>query len=211
MSVVEVMIVDDHPVVREGLRALLARSEVVRVVAEASDGQDSLDKLKAISVHVVLLDWMMPRLDGLETCRRITKEHPGIRVLMLTNHLDQVSVKDAIQAGATGYLLKDVSFDELETAILDVASGKKTLHQEAEDSLKTAIIKDQNDPLKSLTERELDVLKHLGAGYSNKEIGKLLGLTEGTVKGYVSAVLTKTGTSDRTQAALLAVKLGVVG
>ena len=203
------MIVDDHPVVREGLRALLARSTKLRVVAEADDGLAALDRLKAVEVDVALLDWMLPRLDGLETCRRMNVEHPSTRIVMLTNHLDDQSVKKAIQAGATGYLLKDVSFEELEGAIVNASVGKSTLHPEAQQTLTASLSKVGQDPLEKLTQRERDVLSLIATGHSNKEIGSKLGLTEGTVKGYVSAVLTKTGTADRTQAALLAVKLGL--
>lgn len=199
------MIVDDHPVVREGLRSLLSKSDRLRVVAEAGDGLAAIERLRSIETDVVLLDWMLPRLDGLETCRRIKEEHPALSVLMLTNHLDQTSVKKAIQAGATGYLLKDVSFEELETAIVDASGGKTTLHSEAQQTL-TASLASEADPFESLTTREKDVLALIATGHSNKEIGSKLGLTEGTVKGYVSAILTKTGTADRTQAALLAVK-----
>lgn len=209
MNVVQVLIVDDHPVVREGLRALMSRSERLRIVAEATDGYDALEKLRLQDIHVVLLDWMLPRLDGLETCRRIKMEHPHVRVLMLTNHLDDSSVKDAIKAGASGYLLKDVSFDELESAVLDAHSGKTTLHPEAQHSLSTSMARDTNSPFDALTDRETDVLRLIASGHSNKEIANKLVLTEGTVKGYVSSILAKTSTADRTQAALLAVKFGL--
>lgn len=209
MSQVRVMIVDDHPVVREGLRALLARSEKLRIVGEAADGYEALDRLRTIEVDVVLLDWMLPRLDGLETCRRVHAGHPAVRVIMLTNHLDEASVRQAIQAGASGYLLKDVSFDELESAVMDVSVGKTTLHPDAQQSLSDSVSRDAKNPLNDLTARETDVLKLIASGQSNKEIARTLGLTEGTVKGYVSTILTKTSTADRTQAALLAVKLGI--
>lgn len=206
---IRVLIVDDHPVVREGLRSLLSKSEQLRVVGEAGDGLAAIDRLRSLETDVVLLDWMLPRLDGLETCRRIKEEHADLAVLMLTNHLDQTSVKKAIQAGATGYLLKDVSFEELEAAILDAARGKTTLHAEAQQTL-TASLAPSADPFENLTGRERDVLILIATGHSNKEIGNKLNLTEGTVKGYVSTILTKTNTADRTQAALLAVKVGLV-
>lgn len=206
---IRVLIVDDHPVVREGLRSLLSKSDQLRVVGEAGDGLAAIDRLRSLETDVILLDWMLPRLDGLETCRRIKEEHPGLAILMLTNHLDQTSVKKAIQAGATGYLLKDVSFDELEAAILDAARGKTTLHAEAQQTL-TASLAPSTDAFENLTGRERDVLILIATGHSNKEIGNKLNLTEGTVKGYVSTILTKTNTADRTQAALLAVKAGLV-
>lgn len=203
------MIVDDHVMVREGLKALLARSEKVRVVVVAEDGLSALDKLKAIEVDVVLLDWMLPRLDGLETCRRIAALHSECNVVMLTNHLDDNSVRDAIRAGATSYMLKDVSLEELESCIMDAASGRSVLHPEAQQSLTNSLASSEKSPVSNLTSRELDVLIAIANGKSNKEIGLVLGLTEGTVKGYVSTVLAKTGTADRTQAALLAVRLGL--
>src|SRR5690349_9535781 len=128
MDVVRVMIVDDHPLVREGLRALLARSDKVRVTAECSDGEEAVAKIKASPTDVVLLDWMMPRMDGLEACRRMKASRPETGILMLTNHLDGESVKNALRAGALGYLLKDVTFEDLESAILDAARGKGTFH-----------------------------------------------------------------------------------
>ena len=209
MNPVQVMIVDDHPVVREGLRAILARSEKLRVVSEAGDGFEALEKLKSSAIDVMLLDWMLPRLNGLETCRRVRSEHGNVRVLMLTNHLDDESVRQAIQAGAGGYLLKDVSFDELESAIMDVATGKTSLHPQAQQSLSASVARGASGPFSNLTDRETDVLRLIANGHSNKEIAKHLGLTEGTVKGYVSTILAKTGTADRTQAALLAVKSGL--
>ncbi|MBL8065700.1 MAG: response regulator transcription factor [Chthonomonadaceae bacterium] len=208
MDTVRVLIVDDHSMVREGLRALLARSDKVSVVGEAVDGEDALAKIPNLGVDLVLLDWMMPKMDGLQVCQAMNKIHPDVRVVMLTNHLDDVAVKSAIQAGAIGYLLKDVSFEELEDAILDAATGKSVLHPEAQQSLMSALGPDI-DPTKNLTAREKEVLKLIATGHSNKEIGVKLSLTEGTVKGYVSVILVKTGTADRTQAALLAVRMGL--
>lgn len=203
------MIVDDHPVVREGLKALLAKSAELRIVADANDGQDALTKLRAVEVDVVLMDWQLPNLDGLETTKRVRELYPDVRVVMLTNRLDTESVKKALQNGASGYLLKDVSREEIEGAVRDVLLGRTSLHSEAQQQL-TAALNAGPSPVDSLTEREMDVLKLIGQGYSNKEVGRELGLTEGTVKGYVSAVLSKTGTADRTQAALLATRLGLV-
>jgi len=208
MNEVKVMIVDDHPIVREGLRSLLAKTDSALVVAEAGDGREALDKLKVVDVDLVLMDWQLPVLDGLATTTELKSTWPSVKVLMLTNRLDADSIKQAIKAGASGYLLKDVSRDELERAILETMSGRTVLHEEAQFQLATALT--ANDPLESLTHRERDVLVLLGRGRSNKEIGRELGLTEGTVKGYVSTVLSKTGTADRTQAALLASKLGIV-
>ncbi|MBS1714442.1 MAG: response regulator transcription factor [Armatimonadetes bacterium] len=208
MNTVKVMIVDDHPVVREGLRALLAKTDVARVVAEAGDGREAIDKLRAVDVELVLMDWQLPTMDGLATTTELKKSWPHVKVLMLTNRLDAESVKQAIKAGASGYLLKDVSKDDLERAIQETMDGKTVLHEEAQFQLAAALT--ATDPIENLTQRERDVFVLLGRGRSNKEIGRELGLTEGTVKGYVSAVLLKTGTADRTQAALLATKLGLV-
>ena len=208
MNVYKVMIVDDHPVVREGLRSLLAKTDSVRVVAEAGDGREALDKLRAAEVDLVLMDWQLPTMDGLATTTELKKTWPQIKVLMLTNRLDAESVRQAIKAGASGYLLKDVSKDEIEKAIGEAMNGRTVLHEEAQFHLASALT--ATDPLENLTQRERDVLVLLGRGRSNKEIGRELGLTEGTVKGYVSSVLLKTGTADRTQAALLATKLGIV-
>ncbi|MBS1721490.1 MAG: response regulator transcription factor [Armatimonadetes bacterium] len=203
-----IMIVDDHPVVREGLRALLSKSTEMRIVAEAGDGLEALGKLKAVEVDLVLMDWQLPNMNGLEATQKIRESHPNVKVVMLTNRLDAEAVKSAIQNGASGYLLKDVSREDIEHAVRNAMDGRTVLHSEAQDQL-AASLNPRKSPLDELTSRERDVLTLIAKGMSNKEIGNSLSLTEGTVKGYVSSILSKTGAADRTQAALLAVRSGL--
>lgn len=201
------MIVDDHELVREGLRAILEEDEDFYVVAEAKNGAEALGMMKAVRPQVVLLDLIMPVLDGIETAKQIKEQFPEVKVLMLTSFLDAAKVKVALQAGAIGYLLKDVRKDDLYRAIRDASEGRGTLHPDAQQALITQVVAPSiSNVIEDLTAREQDVLKLIAKGRSNKEIGTVLGLTEGTVKGYVSAILAKIGVQDRTQAALFAVK-----
>src|SRR5690349_11745193 len=156
MTPIRVMIVDDHPVVRAGLRSLLAKSEDVRVVLEAGDGLEALAKLRAAEVDVVLMDWQLPELDGLQATQRLKQERPDLKVVMLTNRLDTDSVKKAIQAGASGYLLKDVSREDIEHAVREAVQGRTTLHTEAQHHLAASVTGDKS-PVESLTDREQDV------------------------------------------------------
>lgn len=205
MSPVRILIADDHEVVRQGLRMVLTADPSLQIVAEASTGDDAL---RAISHHqpdIVVIDLSMPGLDGIEVIRQ--SKHP--RAILLTNYIDAAKVKDAIAAGIRGYLLKDVLRDELIQAIRTVSGGSPYLHPEAQRCLMQAMADKPSDPFVELTIREKEVLTCLARGRSNKEIGVDLGLTEGTVKGYVSAILLKLGLADRTQAALLAAEHGI--
>lgn len=204
-SPIRLVIVDDHAIVREGMRMLLENVSSVEVVGEADDGEAALDVVAALKPHVVLMDMTMPNLDGLEATRRLKAQQPDTNVLVLTGSFgDDLNVKEAIQAGAVGYLLKDVFKADLVHAIERAAEGKATLHPEAQEELMRQSVTPAAPPHESLTGRELDVLKLLGRGLSNKKIAAQLELSEGTVKGYVSTVLSKLNVKDRTQAALYA-------
>jgi DNA-binding NarL/FixJ family response regulator len=153
------------------------------------------------------MDLVMPDMDGIEVTRRIVGGNPTLRVLILTTFAEDQSVRDAIRAGAIGYLLKDVLKADLLRALRDTAAGRASLHPEAQQHLMRQVVEGETPPLHaSLTKREIDVLHLLAEGRSNKEIGLALSLTEGTVKGYVSTIFDKLGVQDRTQAALYAVK-----
>ena len=212
MSTIRVLIVDDHEIVREGLQTLLAEETDFEVVGMAGDGAAAVALAEAKKPDVVLMDLLMPGLDGIEATRRILKNNPAARVLVLTTFADDQHVRDAIQAGATGYLLKDVLKSDLLRALRDVAMGRPSLHAEVQQHLMREIAgktPSSQEKLLALTERETDILRLIADGRSNKEIAAALYLTEGTIKGYVSTIFDKLGVEDRTQAALYAVKHGL--
>ena len=195
---VRVLIADDHQVVREGLQMILAESDGEIVVVRLA---------KAEVPDVVLMDLSMPRVDGLEATRRLREAGVPSRVLILTSFADGDGVRDAVRAGVTGYLMKDVLKSELLTAIRLAADGVPTLHPRAQQHLMRGIAHpDTPSPFTILTPRERDVLALLAQGESNKRIAAALNLSIGTVKGYVSAIFEKLGVDDRTQAALLVAK-----
>jgi DNA-binding NarL/FixJ family response regulator len=204
-SSIRLMIVDDHPMVREGLKLLISDEAGFEIVGEASDGVMALEIASQICPDVVLMDVMMPRLNGIEATRHLRQRCPSSQVIILTSSLgDNLRVNEALKAGAVGYLLKDIQKADLLRAIRSAAEGKTTLHPEAQAELVRQL--SERYPHHDLTERELDILKLIGKGKSNKKIAVALELTEGTVKGYVSTVLDKLNVSDRTQAALYAVQ-----
>jgi DNA-binding NarL/FixJ family response regulator len=205
---VRVVIADDHQVVREGLQMILAESDgEIVVVGEASDGDEAVRIAKSVNPDVVLMDLSMPRVDGLEATRRLREAGVTSRVLILTSFADGHGVRDAVRAGVTGYLMKDVLKSELLTAIRLAADGVPTLHPRAQQHLMRGIAEpDTPSPFAVLTPRERDVLALLAQGESNKRIAAALNLSIGTVKGYVSAIFEKLGVDDRTQAALLVAK-----
>jgi len=198
------LLVDDHAIVREGLRTLLEQEEDLEVVGEAEDGEAALRLAAAYHPDVVLMDVIMPGMGGIEAARRLLAlPHPP-RVLVLTSLVEEGAIREAVAAGAMGYLMKDVSRAELVRALRDAARGRPTLHPEAQRIL---MKRPDKSPLDGLTPRERSVLDLVAEGKSNRQIANRLGLTEGTVKGYVSILLDKLGVQDRTQAALLAVSL----
>ena len=205
---VRVVIADDHQVVREGLQMILAESDgEIVVVGEASDGEEAVRLATAVQPDVVLMDLSMPRVDGLEATRRLREAGVASRVLILTSFADGEGVRDAVRAGVTGYLMKDVLKAELLTAIRLAADGVPTLHPRAQQHLMRGLAQPETpSPFETLTPRERDVLALIAQGESNKRIAAALNLSIGTVKGYVSAIFEKLGVEDRTQAALLVAK-----
>lgn len=209
-TAIRVMIVDDHEIVRDGLRAVLEQEPDIDLVGEAGDGEAAVALARSLDPQVVLMDLSMPRLDGIAALARIKKERPSCQVVVLTNYAGDQKVRDAIGAGAIGYLLKDVMRRDLVEAIRRANDGRPFLHPEAQRSLMNRVTNPPPPhPCDQLTPRERSVLELIARGQSNKEIASTLGLTEGTVKGYVSAVLSKIGVADRTQAALFAVQHGL--
>lgn len=210
MKAIRVLIVDDHEIVREGLQTLLSEETDFKVVGLAGNSDSALAMVKQHTPDVVLMDIAMPGRDGIETTKLIVSASPSARVLILTSYSDDMRVRDAIQAGATGYLLKDVLKPDLLNAIRSAAAGKPTLHPDAQQYLMRQLSGADAPPHSRLTAREFNILQLIAGGNSNKEIALALNLTEGTVKGYVSAVFNKLGVADRTQAALYAVEHGLV-
>jgi DNA-binding NarL/FixJ family response regulator len=207
---IRVLIVDDHEIVREGLRTLLGEIGDVQIVGEAANGNHAVELAGSQQPDVVLMDLVMPDLDGVQATREIHAVSPTSRVLILTSFVEDHQVHAAIEAGAIGYVLKDVLKDDLLHAIRSAARGVPSLHPAAQRHLLRQVVA-PSPPLSiaSLTERERDVLQLIASGCSNKTIAARLHLTEGTVKGYVSTILDKLGVDDRTQAALYAVKHGL--
>jgi len=207
---VRILLVDDHAIVREGLRALLDDVNGMRIVGEATNGDEAVELAARLQPNLVLMDLKMPGLPAPDAIRTIRARNPAIQVLMLTSYAEDQQVQKVISAGALGYVLKDVAKAELLRAMATVARGEPWLHAEAQRLLVQRMRKPSEvNPLELLTDRERSVLKLLAQGQSNRTIGKTLQLTEGTVKGYVSNILAKLKLEDRTQAALLAVKLGI--
>jgi DNA-binding NarL/FixJ family response regulator len=205
---IRVLIVDDHAVVRRGLRAFLDLQPDVEVVGEAADGAGAEEMSGRLRPDVVLIDLVMPGTDGIATIRRLREAHEQSAVLVLTSFLDDVHVFAALQAGAAGYLLKDVQPDDLVRAIRQVHQGDSALHPR----VAARLVQHTAQPagFADLTLRERDVLRLLAEGFANKEIARRLSLSEKTVKTHVSNILQKLGVADRTQAALLAVRRGLV-
>ena len=211
MSPVRVLVFDDQALFREALATLLGARPEVEVVGEAGNGHQALERAAALQPDVVLMDLHMPVLDGIAATRRLRVEQPGVRVLALTTFDDDEDVFAALRAGALGYLLKDVSSDRLVEAVLSAARGESVLQPSvaAKVVARFAQLDDAPRPrpqplVVPLSDRELDVLRLLADGRSNREIAAALFLAEGTVKNHVTNVLGKLGARDRTQAALRA-------
>ena len=212
---VRVLIADDHPLVREGLRTFLA--EDVAVVGEASDGEEAVRLALELQPDVLLMDLRMPHVDGVEATRRLRDAGAACRVLILTSFSEEPRVGDAVRAGALGYLLKDLGRADLLRAVRDAARGVPTLHPSAQEQLlrdvagggAPAAAATSEAPRVALTRREREVLQLVARGESNKRVAAALGLSEGTVKSYLSGVFEKLGVGDRTQAALWAVRHGL--
>ena len=199
---------------REGLRTFLELQDGLAVVGEASDGRDALEQADALDPDVILMDLVMPKLDGVGAMRELRRRRTGGRVIVLTSFLDDERLLPAIEAGAAGYLLKDVEPSELARAIRAAHAGEAIIDPSAAARLVRAIADGAQrtlDDRERLTQREREVLELIANGRSNKRIALELGISEKTVKTHVGHVLAKLGVSDRTQAALLAVREGLVG
>lgn len=208
-SPIRIILIDDHAVVREGVRAVLETHEDLRVVGEFGSGSEALVSAAALAPDVALVDLKMPGLSAPQTITALRERVPGIRILVFTSFGEDALIRATLDAGAIGYLLKDALQHDLVAAIRSVAAGETFLAPAAQRQLMELLRKPQA-ARDALTARETDVLKLIAEGLSNKQIGKRLNLTEGTVKGYVSQILAKLRLEDRTQIALYAVRHGLV-
>lgn len=209
---IRILVTDDHAVVRAGLRTLIASEPGMELVGEASDGKEAIEKASSLQPDVILLDLVMPHMSGVDVIRQIMKVDPNARILVLTSFADDDKVFPAIKAGALGYLLKDSSPEDLLQAIYDVHSGKPSLHP----TIALKLIRELNRPSslpptkEPLTDGEVKVLKHVARGLSNQQIAALLAISERTVGNHVSSILSKLHLANRTEAALYALKQGIV-
>jgi two-component system NarL family response regulator len=203
-NAIRILIVDDHPVVREGLAAIINRQPDMLVVAEANNGQQAIESFRQHALDVTLMDLRMPVVNGVEAITAIRKEFPDSRFIVLTTYDGDEDIFRALQAGAQGYLLKDMFREELLDAIRAVHAGRRRIPNAVATRLAERMSHTE------LTSRELEVLRLIAGGKSNKEIGAALDITEGTVKGHVNNILSKLNVSDRTQAVTTALQRGIV-
>ena len=208
---IRVLIVDDHAIVRKGIRALLATESDIEVIGEASDGVDAIAQARALHPDVILMDLVMPKIDGIEATRQITANQSGVRILVLTSFAADDKVFPAIKAGALGYLLKDTGPNDLVQAIHQVYQGQPSLEPSIARKVLSELAHPPQEPLtqEPLTERELDVLRLVAQGKSNKEIAEQLVIAEMTVRAHMSNILSKLHLASRTQAALYALRKGI--
>ncbi len=206
---IRIVIADDHHVVRRGLLFFLKTQKDFEVVGEAKDGEEAIAIATAVKPDVVLMDLVMPTKDGIQATREIKKVLPHTHILMLTSFSDRDHVVPAIEAGASGYQLKDIEPDELASVIRQLMKGEKPLSPVAQTELDKDILEEKPHLTNPLTAREQDVLAELTKGKSNKDIASTLFVTEKTVKTHISNIFSKLDVQDRTQAALYAVKHGL--
>ncbi|NLF11824.1 MAG: response regulator transcription factor [Anaerolineaceae bacterium] len=207
---ITVLIVDDHSVVRQGLRTFLDLHDDIQVVGEASGGAEAIELAERLAPDIVLMDLVMPGMDGIEATRQIRAHYPGTKVIALTSFLEDELVFPALDAGVSGYLMKDLTPPELAQAIRTVHQGKADLHPEvARKLLDEFQAQREVSPIPDLTQREVEVLALIAKGLTNREIAERLVITQKTVKAHVSSILGKLNLSDRTQAAIFAIKQGL--
>ncbi len=206
---IRVLLVDDHTVVRQGLRMVMSLEDDLQVVGEAANGREAVEAAASLAPEVVLMDLLMPVMNGVEAIRAIKAHRPEVEIVALTSVLEDRMVVDAVEAGAAGYLLKETGPDALFEAIRAASRGEVRLDPRAQKRL----LREVRTPTmrESLTPRETDTLRLVAKGMANKEIAAQLGVSEVTIKTHVSSVLSKLGLQSRTQAALFALKEGLTG
>ena len=217
MNTINLILADDHALVRAGTRQLLERQPDLRVVGEAADGEEAVRLAKELKPHVVVMDVRMPKMSGVEATRRIKAEVPEVAVLVLTAHGDDEYVFALLQAGANGYLLKTAEMDELVKAIRTVAAGQaaldptvvgKVVAQFTSGRSLPDVLADIKDEYEGLTEREMEILRLVGKGLTNKDIGQQLYISDRTVQAHLSNIFSKLGVGSRTEAVMYAVRRG---
>lgn len=209
---INIMITDDHSMIREGLKNLLELDGDIKVIAEAVDGQDCLNKLETITPDVLLLDINMPVMNGLDVLKNLKLRKNKVKVLVLTVHNEVEYLMKAVDVGINGYVLKDSESAVLKKAIVSIVSGENFIQPSLIPALNAKMIEKDEDGLKldNLTTREIDVLKLLAVGMYNKEVAETLNISERTVKNHVSNIFKKLDVTDRTQAAVFAIRNGIV-
>lgn len=212
---IRVCLVDDQKLIRDGITNLLNLSDDIQVVAEAGDGQACLELINTVDIDVLLMDLSMPVLSGIDTIKALSEQQCDIPVIILTTFDDHELILEAIQSGARGYLLKDVSLDTLIEGIKTVHSGKRLMQPALTERLLEGLKGFQSglnmpEPVEQLTNREIEVLGLMATGCSNKEMSNMLHKSEGTIKNHVSNILAKLGVRDRTRAVLVAIEKGLL-
>lgn len=211
---IKLLICDDQYVVREGLKAIFETDTSLQVVGTAADGAEALELIPQLRPDLILMDIKMPVMNGVQATRHIRQKYPDVKILVLTTYDADEWVFDAIRSGAAGYLLKDTQREALIAAIQDTMAGKTPVDSAVAGKLFAQVVQGRPGPqstlIDTLTEREKDILRLLGAGLSNADIAARLYFSEGTVRNYISSILDKLGVSDRTQAAVLALRCGLV-
>lgn len=209
---IKIMITDDHSMIREGLKNLLELDGDIKVIAEAVDGQDCLSKLETVQPDVLLLDINMPVMNGLEVLKNLKVRRNKVKVLILTVHNEVEYLMKAVEIGINGYVLKDSESAVLKKAIASIASGENFIQPNLIPALNAKMIEKSEDNVKldNLTGREIEVLKLLAVGMYNKEVAENLEISERTVKNHVSNIFKKLDVTDRTQAAVFAIRNGLV-
>ncbi len=209
---IRILIVDDHPLIREGLRAVLETQPDLELVGEACDGYEAVREALAVKPDVILMDLALPRKDGIEAMREILRAAPGIKVLVLSNYLEDEKVFGALKAGAKGYILKETGSQEVRQSVRNIYHGKSALDPAVQRMLVDHVAGRDSGaslPGDDLTERELEVLRLMARGSTNSQIAAHLSVAEGTVRFHVSNILRKLGTQNRTQAVLYALQKGL--
>ena len=209
---IKIMITDDHSMIREGLKNLLELDGDIKVICEAENGEDCLEKLKTVTPDVLLLDINMPKMNGLEVLKKLKDNKSKVKVLVLTVHNETEYLMKAVEIGINGYVLKDSESAELKKAIFAIADGENYIQPSLIPALNSKMIEKNEDEIKidALTKRELEVLKEMAVGKFNRDIAKEMEISERTVKNHISNIFRKIDVSDRTQAAVFAIRNNIV-
>lgn len=209
---IKVMLVDDHALIREGIKKLLEFDGSVEVIEQASDGFECLEKLKTVSPDILLLDINMPKMNGIEVLEELKAKKNPVKVLILTVHSEVEYLVRAVDIGANGYILKDSGSKELKQAIMEIINNDSYIQPSLIPALNSRLINRDMDKekLKSLTKREVEILAQVASGMFNKEIANNLGISERTVKNHISNIFKKIDVSDRTQAAVFAIRNNII-